>query len=267
MTDKEYGPTLPISKEIYNQKYLQHGETFTEGMTRVADALKDNEEHFDLFRKILYDQRFLPGGRVLAGAGSPRQVTLLNCYVSGTIEDSMASIMQRAAEAAETMRMGGGIGYDFSTLRPKGAIIKSLDSYSSGPISFMDIFNSICKCIASAGHRRGAQMAVLRVDHPDIEEFITIKTKPGVLTNFNLSVGITDEFMEAVKNDGFFDLRFEGTVYKTVRAVPLWDKILRTTWDWAEPGVLFIDRMNEKNNLHHIETISATNPCEIQRKA
>jgi len=160
--------------------------------------------------------------------------------------------------------MGGGIGYDFSTLRPRGALIKSLESRSSGPMSFMGIFDAVCKTIASAGHRRGAQMGVLRVDHPDIEEFISAKNNSTELTQFNISVGVTDAFMKAVKNDTDFDLVFEGQVYKTVRAKALWDQILRCTWDWAEPGILFIDRINQKNNLWYCETIAATNPCGEQ---
>lgn len=184
-----------------------------------------------------------------------------NCFVSDTIKDSMESIMAVATQAAETMRLGGGIGYDFSTLRPRGALIKSLDTRSSGPIAFMDIYDAICKTIASAGHRRGAQMGVLRVDHPDIEEFIRAKTNSGRLTQFNISVGITDEFMEAVRNNTMFDLRFEGVVYKRISAVALWNEILRSTWDWAEPGVLFLDTINKKNNLFYCETIAATNPC------
>jgi len=257
----EYGPTLPISKEIHAMKYRGEGETFKEAMSRVADALKDNEEHFNEFRSILYTQRFLPAGRIQSSIGSPRSTTPYNCYVSGVIGDSMADIMDKAAEAAETMRLGGGIGYDFSTLRPRGALIRSLDSRSSGPLAFMDVFDALCGCISSAGHRRGAQMGVLRVDHPDIEEFVTAKANHNKLTNFNISVGITDEFMEAVKKDRPFNLVFEGRVYKTIRATYLWDKILRCTWDWAEPGVLFIDRINKKNNLHYTETIAATNPC------
>jgi ribonucleoside-diphosphate reductase alpha chain len=258
------GPQLPISEEIHALKYRTEGETFKEAMTRVADALKDDQEHFLQFRDILYDMRFLPAGRVQAAMGAPRTVTPYNCYVMDTIGDSMGEIMRVLSEAAETMRMGGGVGYDFSTLRPRGALIKSLDSRSSGPVAFMDIFNAMCGTIASAGHRRGAQMAVLRVDHPDIEEYVTAKANDYRLTNFNISVAVTDKFMEAVKTDGNFDLVFDGVVYKTIRAKALWDKILRNTWDWAEPGVLFIDRMNRKNNLWYCETISATNPCGEQ---
>lgn len=260
----EYGPTLPISEEIHKMKYRGTGETFREAMTRVAEALKDDEEHFEVFRNILYNQRFLPAGRVQSAMGSPRQVTPYNCFVSEGIKDSMDGIMDAARDAAQTMRLGGGIGYDFSTLRPRGALIKSLDSRSSGPLSFMGIFDSICKTISSAGHRRGAQMGVLRVDHPDIEEFIRAKNNSTELTQFNISVGVTDAFMEAVKYDTDFNLVFDDRVYKTVKAKALWDEILRSTWDWAEPGILFIDRINKKNNLYYCEKIAATNPCGEQ---
>jgi ribonucleoside-diphosphate reductase alpha chain len=258
---KTYGPQLVIAEEIHAMKYRSKGESFKEAMTRVADALKDNEEHYKVFRDILLEQRFLPAGRVQAAMGAPRAVTAYNCFVSGTLKDSMDGIMEKAKEAAETMRLGGGIGYDFSTLRPRGDHIRSLDSRSSGPISFMGIFDALCKTIASAGHRRGAQMGVLRVDHPDIEEFIKAKNNSTNLTQFNVSVGVTDKFMQAVINDEMFDLVFNGKVYKTVRAKALWDDILRSTWDWAEPGVLFLDTINKKNNLWYAETISSSNPC------
>lgn len=262
MTD--YGPTLPVSEEIHKLKYRSTGETFKEAMTRVADSLKDNEEHFNEFRNILYEMRFLPAGRVQSAMGSPMPVTPYNCFVSRTIPDSMEGIMAALTEAAETMRLGGGIGYDFSTLRPRGAHIKRVNSPSSGPISFMGIFDALCKTISSAGHRRGAQMGVLRVDHPDIEEFIRVKNNSNTLTQFNISVGITDKFMEAVETNSTFDLVFDGRVYKTINAKALWDDILRSTWDWAEPGVLFIDKINKKNNLWYIENIAATNPCAEQ---
>ncbi len=260
----DYGPTLNISEEIHAMKYRSEGETFREAMTRVAEALKDDLSHFDNFRTILYNQRFLPAGRVQSAMGAPRKVTPYNCFVSTTIEDSMTGIMEAATQAARTMQLGGGIGYDFSTLRPYGSLIRSLDSRSSGPLSFMGIFDSICKTISSAGHRRGAQMGVMRVDHPDIEKFIRAKNNSTDLTQFNISVGVTDSFMAAVKSDSDFDLVFEGRVYKTVSARALWDDILRSTWDWAEPGILFIDRINKKNNLHYCETIAATNPCGEQ---
>lgn len=260
----EYGPTLSISEEIHSMKYRGKNETFTDAMTRVADALKDDTEHFESFRNVLYNQRFLPAGRVQSAMGSPREVTPYNCFVSEGIEDSMSGIMRAAQDAAQTMRLGGGIGYDFSTLRPRGALIKSLESRSSGPLSFMGIFDAVCKTISSAGHRRGAQMGVLRVDHPDIEEFIRAKNNSTELTQFNISVGVTDAFMVAVKGNLDFDLVFGGRVYKTVKAKALWDDILRSTWDWAEPGILFIDRINRKNNLWYIEKIRATNPCGEQ---
>ena len=263
-SDQDYGPKISISEEIHAMKYRSKGETFTEAMARVANALKDNDEHFDALKKILYNQRFLPAGRVQSAMGAPRRVTPYNCFVSMTIPDSMEGIMSAAHNAAKTMQMGGGIGYDFSTLRPRGALIKSLDSRSSGPMSFMGIFDAVCKTIASAGHRRGAQMGVLRVDHPDIEEFISAKNNSTELTQFNISVGVTDVFMQAVKNDTDFDLVFEGQVYKTVSATALWDQILRCTWDWAEPGILFIDTINRKNPLFYCETIAATNPCGEQ---
>ena len=263
MTDNN-GPKLRISKETHAVKYRHEGESFREGCSRFANALKDSEPHYYALRDILLPMRFMGGGRTQAAVGNPRKVTAFNCYVSGTIDDSMSSIMQRATEAAETMRMGGGIGYDFSTLRPRGDRIVSLDSKSSGPVSFMGIFNAVCATISSAGHRRGAQMAVLRVDHPDIEEFVRAKQNHTDLTAFNISVGVTDEFMRCVVNKQMFDLVFEGRVHKQVYAPSLWEEIMRSTWNWAEPGVLFIDRINEMNNLHYCETIVATNPCGEQ---
>jgi ribonucleoside-diphosphate reductase alpha chain len=264
LPEHNYGPTIGISEEIHAMKYRSKGESFKAAMTRVAEALQDDEAHFREFRDILYDMRFMPAGRVQSAMGAPRRVTPYNCFVSMTIPDSMEGIMQAAQEAAKTMQLGGGIGYDFSTLRPSGALIKGLDSRSSGPLSFMGIFDAVCKTISSAGHRRGAQMGVMRVDHPDIAEFIRIKNNSTTLTQFNLSVGVTDPFMQAVKDDTDFDLVFDGRVYDTISARALWDDILRSTWDWAEPGILFIDRINKKNNLWYCETIAATNPCGEQ---
>lgn len=292
------GPTLPFSEALHASKYRGKNECFKEAMNRVASTLADDPEHFRAFRDILLDMRFLPAGRVQSAIGSTRAVTPYNCFVSGTIEDSFVdgpgSIMQRAAEAAATMRMGGGIGYDFSTLRPRGDLIRKLASHSSGPISFMEIFDAICRCVASSGHRRGAQMGVLRVDHPDIEDFVRAKHPGGAaepilaelarhtpgtpewqqwqdalqvayrLTGFNVSVAVTDEFMEAVYTGTSFDLRFDGRTYRTVDARTLYDTIMRSTWDWAEPGVLFIDEMNRMNNLWYCEQIAATNPCSEQ---
>lgn len=258
------GPTLPISIELDKMKYRQEGETHKDKCTRIADALKDNDAHFHAFRDILIDQRFLPAGRVQAAMGAARQVTPYNCFVSRTIPDSMSGIMDVAKDAAETMRLGGGIGYDFSTIRPRGDIISKTGSPASGPVSFMSIFDAVCGTVASAGHRRGAQMGVLRVDHPDIEEFVRAKQNTNRLTNFNVSIGITDAFMRAVEANGGFDLVWGGKKYRTINARNLWNEIMRSTWDWAEPGVLFIDRINEMNNLYYCETIAATNPCAEQ---
>ena len=260
------GPTKPISIEIDKMKYCQKDETFNEKVSRIARTLADDDQHKSSLKDILGNMRFLPAGRVQSAIGSSRITTAYNCFVSGTIEDSMNTIMEKASEAAETMRRGGGIGYDFSKIRPRGDKIKSLDSQASGPVSFMGIFDSICQTIASSGHRRGAQMGVLRVDHPDIEEFVSAKRNSDRLTGFNISVGITDKFMEALTNtdDSSFDLVFEHKTYKTICAKKLWDQIMESTWDWAEPGVLFVDRIAEMNNLHYCEEIVATNPCGEQ---
>jgi ribonucleoside-diphosphate reductase alpha chain len=258
------GPTLPISIELDEMKYRQPGESFSQKCSRIADALKDTDDHYHAFRDTLLDMRFLPAGRVQAAMGAARQVTPYNCFVSPTIPDSMGGIMAVAGVAAETMRLGGGIGYDFSTIRPRGDLISKTGSPASGPVSFMRIFDAVCSTVASAGHRRGAQMGVLRVDHPDIEEFIRAKQNSNNLTNFNVSVAVTDDFMEAVEANAGFDLVFEGQKYRTINARNLWNEIMRSTWDWAEPGVLFIDRINEMNNLWYCEAIAATNPCAEQ---
>lgn len=262
------GPQTEGADAIHAMKYRQKGETFRDAVNRVALALSDGDKHYHELRDVLGDLRFMPAGRVQASVGSSREVTPYNCYVSGRIEDSFVSgdgsIMQRAHEAATTMRMGGGIGYDFSTLRPRGALIKKLHSHSSGPISFMRIFNEVCLCTSSAGHRRGAQMGVMRVDHPDIVEFINAKHDNHTLTGFNISVAVTDEFMEAVARGSSFALRFNGETYNEVDARELWEMIMRSTYDWAEPGVLFIDTINKMNNLWYCETIAATNPCGEQ---
>lgn len=263
-TNDHYGMTLPISQEIDAIKYRQRGEDFYGKVVRIANGLKDNDVHFEQFKDVLRNMRFLPAGRVQNAIGASRQTTAYNCFVSGVIEDSMSSIMQRATQAAETMRRGGGIGYDFSNLRPKGDRIVSLDSLASGAVSFMGIFDAICQTIASSGHRRGAQMGVMRIDHPDIEEFISAKMNSDKLTGFNISVGVTDEFMEHLDLGKPFPLRFEDKVYKQVDPVALWDQIMRNTWDWAEPGVLFIDTINRMNNLWYCESLEATNPCGEQ---
>lgn len=265
MRNVEYaGPITSISEEIDAMKYRQEGESFDDKVKRMAGALNDTPEHQLELEDIFGNMRFLPAGRVQNAMGSRRITTAFNCFVSGVIEDNMKSIMKRAAEAAETMRKGGGIGYDFSRLRPRGDHINSLDSQSSGPVSFMGIFDAVCQTIASSGHRRGAQMGVLRVDHPDILDFIRAKRNSDKLTGFNISVGVTDAFMEALDNDTEYDLLFDGVVRGTLSAQMVWDEIMNSTWDWAEPGVLFIDRIQEMNNLWYCETIEATNPCGEQ---
>ena len=259
------GPSMSISIEIDEMKYRQKGESFDEKIKRLARSLSDDVSHRMELEEIFGEMRFLPAGRVQSAMGADRLTTAYNCFVSGTLPDSMDGIMQRAGEAAETMRRGGGIGYDFSTLRPRGDLIKSLDSKSSGPVSFMGIFDAVCHTIASSGHRRGAQMGVLRVDHPDIYDFIRAKRNSSDLVGFNISVGVTDEFMEAIKaEDDSFELTFEGKVHETISAKHLWNEIMESTWDWAEPGVLFIDRIQEMNNLYYCEDIAATNPCGEQ---
>ncbi|MEM9716923.1 MAG: adenosylcobalamin-dependent ribonucleoside-diphosphate reductase, partial [Pseudomonadota bacterium] len=266
---------MPISEQIWDMKYrlkdeagIVIDETVEDSWRRVAGALASVEEEPSKWEPIFYealsDFKFLPAGRILAGAGTDRSVTLFNCFVMGTIPDSMGGIFDMLKEAALTMQQGGGIGYDFSTIRPKGAVVKGVAADASGPLSFMDVWDAMCRTIMSAGARRGAMMATLRCDHPDIEAFIAAKQEAARLRNFNLSVLVTDPFMDAVKSDGDWDLVFEGEAYRTVKARDLWDQIMQATYDYAEPGVIFIDRINQKNNLHYAETIAATNPCGEQ---
>ncbi|HKU97598.1 MAG TPA: adenosylcobalamin-dependent ribonucleoside-diphosphate reductase, partial [Vineibacter sp.] len=235
---------------------------------RVAEALAANERepaHWaPRFHEALRDHKFLPAGRILAGAGSGREVTLFNCFVMGAVPDDMAGIFEHLKEAALTMQRGGGIGYDFSTLRPRGAPVLGVGADASGPLSFMDVWDAMCRTIMSAGSRRGAMMATLRCDHPDIEDFVDAKRDARRLRNFNLSVLVTDAFMAAVAADADWPLVFGGRTFRTVRASTLWDRIMRATYEVAEPGVIFIDRINRANNLAYCESISATNPCGEQ---
>lgn len=267
----------PIAVQIWDKKYRFrdkftgdiYDETLQDTWLRIARALAVNEGPKQqaveqMFFNALEDFKYLPAGRITAGAGTSRQVTLFNCYVMGTVPDSIDGIYAMIREAALTMQQGGGIGYDFSTIRPKGAQVKGVAADASGPLSFMDCWDVMCKTIMSAGERRGAMMATMRCDHPDIEDFITAKRDSARLRMFNLSVLVTDPFMDAVKNDHFWDLVFGGRVYKSVRARDLWEKIIRTTYDVAEPGVIFIDRINKANNLNYCETIASTNPCGEQ---
>ncbi|KPQ04964.1 MAG: adenosylcobalamin-dependent ribonucleoside-diphosphate reductase with TSCPD domain NrdJ2 [Rhodobacteraceae bacterium HLUCCA12] len=265
----------PIAEQIWDMKYRLKDAagkpvdaTLEDSWRRIARALaavEDDPAHWeDRFYTALEDFKFLPAGRIVAGAGTGRSVTLFNCFVMGTIPDSMAGIFDMLKEAALTMQQGGGIGYDFSTIRPRGAPVAGVAADASGPLSFMDVWDAMCRTIMSAGSRRGAMMATMRCDHPDIEDFITAKQDSARLRMFNLSVLVTDPFMDAVRADKPWDLTFGGKVFRTVPARDLWNRIMRATYDYAEPGVIFIDRINAANNLHYCETISATNPCGEQ---
>ena len=265
----------PIAEQIWDMKYrFKEADgtpidvTVEDSWYRIARDLASVEDDPSAWEPTFYaaleDFKFLPAGRITAGAGTARSVTLFNCFVMGTIPDSMGGIFEMLKEAALTMQQGGGIGYDFSTIRPKGAGVKGVAADASGPLSFMDVWDAMCRTIMSAGSRRGAMMATMRCDHPDIEDFITAKSDAARLRMFNVSVLVTDPFMDAVKSDGSWDLVFDGTVYKTVQARDLWNGIMRATYDYAEPGVIFIDRINTANNLNYCETIAATNPCGEQ---
>jgi ribonucleoside-diphosphate reductase alpha chain len=283
-----------IARHIWETKYRfrdgdsvhDHGveDTWRRMATALASVETDDRERWqERFYDVLQGFRFLPGGRIQAGAGTARRVTLLNCFVMGVIEDSMDSIFDGLKQGAVTMQQGGGVGYDFSTLRPRGTPAHASGTIASGPVSFMRIWDRMCATVLSTGARRGAMMATLRCDHPDIEEFIAAKRTTGELTHFNLSVLVTDELMQAVREDRTFALVFpadrrgeSGTVLRQwtghlqpvpcrvarrVSARDLWQRIMRATYDYAEPGILFLDRINQLNNLYYREQISATNPC------
>jgi len=287
--------TAPIARHIWDVKY-RHREgdevcdaAVTDTWQRIARAVaevegRERQEWEARFFSVLEGFKFLPGGRIQAGAGTAHKVTLFNCFVMGVIGDSMDSIFEALKEGALTMQQGGGVGYDFSSLRPRGTRAYSVGSVASGPVSFMRIWDSMCATILSTGARRGAMMGTLRCDHPDIEEFITVKQDRTQLRHFNISVLVTDAFMAAVREDADWPLVFpvDGhdaygetllrawpgrsgavvcEVHRRVRARSLWEKIMRATYDYAEPGVLFIDRINQFNNLYYRETIGATNPC------
>jgi len=267
--------SAPIAEAIWDMKYRLKTQDGTpidgsveDTWRRIARALAAPEAEPAKWEEAFYNAldgfKYLPAGRITAGAGTDRSVTLFNCFVMGTVPDDMGGIFEMLKEAALTMQQGGGIGYDFSTIRPRGAEVKGVAADASGPLSFMDVWDAMCRTIMSAGSRRGAMMATMRCDHPDIEAFIEAKKDPARLRMFNLSVLVTDPFMDAVKADGAWDLVFGGRVYQTVQARDLWNKIMRNTFDFAEPGVIFIDRINAANNLNYVETIAATNPCGEQ---
>ncbi|MBE1291628.1 MAG: adenosylcobalamin-dependent ribonucleoside-diphosphate reductase [Rhodobacteraceae bacterium] len=265
----------PIAEQIWDMKYrfkeadgtpidLSVEDSWRRIARDLAKVEKDPAKWEEKFYGALEDFKYLPAGRITAGAGTARNVTLFNCFVMGTVPDSMSGIFDMLKEAALTMQQGGGIGYDFSTIRPRGADVKGVAADASGPLSFMDVWDAMCRTIMSAGSRRGAMMATMRCDHPDIEAFITAKSDPARLRMFNMSVLVTDAFMEAVKADGPWELVFGDKVYHTVQARDLWNKIMQGTYDYAEPGVIFIDRINQRNNLNYVEQIAATNPCGEQ---
>ncbi|MBL4628826.1 MAG: adenosylcobalamin-dependent ribonucleoside-diphosphate reductase [Roseicyclus sp.] len=265
----------PIAESIWDMKYrLKEADgtpidgSVEDTWRRIARALAANEDDAagweDQFYAALEDFKYLPAGRIVAGAGTGRSVTLFNCFVMGTVPDSIGGIFDMLKEAALTMQQGGGIGYDFSTIRPKGAAVSGVAADASGPLSFMDVWDAMCRTIMSAGSRRGAMMATMRCDHPDIEDFIAAKQDPARLRMFNMSVLATDPFMAAVAADGPWELVFKDRVYRTMQARDLWNRIMRATYDYAEPGVIFIDRINAENNLRYAETICATNPCGEQ---
>ena len=266
---------MAISQQIWDMKYRlkdQNGtfleQTVQDTWRRIAKALSEVETEPKKWETIFYnaltDFKFLPAGRITAGSGTKRNVTLFNCFVMGVIPDSMSGIFDMLKEAALTMQQGGGIGYDFSTIRPKGSLVKGIAADASGPVSFMDVWDSMCRTIMSAGSRRGAMMATMRCDHPDIEEFIAAKSDSQKLRMFNLSALVTDAFMDAVKKGEDWKLIYNNKVYSVIKAADLWDQIMRATYNFAEPGVIFIDRINATNNLSYCETITATNPCGEQ---
>ena len=295
MRPQDLTATQPISQDVLAEKYLKPGETGLEDLyRRVARALASVEKEAD---RAEWEQRFLDNlhvgaigaGRIMSAAGTEIQATLINCFVQpvgdaiqGVDAEGYPGIYEALREAAETMRRGGGVGYDFSRIRPKGAEVKGTHSMASGPCSYINVFDQSCSTVESAGARRGAQMGVLRIDHPDVMEFITAKRTPGRWNNFNVSVGVSDAFMEAVGNDQPWELvhkakpgktlmekgayqRGDGLwVYQTLAATELWDTIMKSAYDFAEPGILFLDKIGTDNNLHYCETIAATNPCGEQ---
>ena len=264
-----------LAEEIWTAKYRYqspHGgdHDYAATIDRVADAVAaaeapDDRDYWkDRFADALTGFKFIPAGRILAGAGTGRSVTLFNCFVMGTIPDSLDGIFAHLKEAAVTMQQGGGVGMDFSTIRPSGARVAGVGAEASGPLSFMDCWDSMCRTVESAGQRRGAMMGCLSIDHPDIEAFIDAKRDPSRLRNFNISVLVSDAFMKALAADADWPLLFNGEIVRTVSAKQLWGRLMRATYETAEPGVIFIDRVNEQNNLAYCEDIRASNPCGEQ---
>jgi ribonucleoside-diphosphate reductase alpha chain len=266
MVEELYGPRTAFGRTIHAMKYRTPEETFDDYCVRYARITADDPEHFRRLLRALRDQVFLPAGRQQLSVGRPHQTTAFNCFVGSRIPDDTAGIFEEVKRGALTMRAGGGVGWDFSTIRPSGEPIRGLGygAIASGPVSFMNVWNEMCGTIMSAGERRGAMMGILRIDHPDVLAFINAKRNLGRLTNFNISVTVTDEFMAALACDGTYKLRFGDLTFGDVRAADVWATIMESNWDFAEPGVIFIDRVNEMNPLYYCETIAASNPCSEQ---
>jgi len=261
-----YGPRTLHGQLLHGMKYRDPGETFDDYCIRYARTTADEPQEFRRALNYLRDQYLLPAGRQQRAVGRPFETTAFNCFVMGEIPDTTAGIFEALRDAALTLRAGGGIGMDFSTLRPAGEPVRGLGhgAAASGPISFMACWHQMCATMMSAGERRGAMMGVLRVDHPDILQYIRAKQDQSSLTNFNISVAVTDEFMEALECDGRYELKFGGVSFGYARAIDVWAAIMQNNWDWAEPGVIFIDRINRLNPLYYCEKITATNPCAEQ---
>ncbi len=268
-----------LAEEIWTAKYRfrptpdrpDRGDADVDAtIARVAEAVASVEDAVSRpiwrqrFEEALDGFRFIPAGRILAGAGTERAVTLFNCFVMGAIPDSLEGIFAHLREAAVTMQQGGGVGMDFSTIRPAGSAVRGVGAEASGPLSFMDCWDAMCRTVESAGQRRGAMMGCLRIDHPDIEAFIDAKRDPARLRNFNVSVLVTDDFMRALAADADWPLVFAGETHRTIKAKALWERLMRATYETAEPGVIFVDRVNQANNLAYCETIAASNPCGEQ---
>lgn len=261
-----------LSQEVWERKYRWRDEkSIEDNIKRVArEAAKVEEteekkrEWEEKFYKLMEDTKFLPGGRILAGIGTSMHQTLFNCFTLPVIEDSIEGIFEAVKLNAIIHSLGGGTGANFSTIRPEGAEVKTKGGTASGPVSFMTVFDAETKTITTGNARKGANMGILNVDHPDIEKFITAKHTPGVLTQFNISVGITDEFIDAVVNDRDWELKFNGRVYRVVKARDLWNLIVKSAYDYAEPGVINLSTINRMNNLYYMENIQSTNPCGEQ---
>lgn len=266
MTEELYGPRSAFGRTIHAMKYRAPEEMFDDYCVRYARTTAEDEKHFRRLLRHLRSQLILPAGRQQLSVGRPHQTTAFNCFVGPTIEDDTAAIFDAVKKGALTLRSGGGVGWDFSTIRPQGEPIRGLGhgAFASGPGSFMLVWNAMCQTIMTAGERRGAMMGIFRCDHPDALSLINMKKNSTALTNFNISIAVTDEFMEAVTADGLYTLKFDGTDFGTVRALDVWSVIMENNWDFAEPGVIFIDRVNRLNPLYYCETIAATNPCAEQ---